>query len=212
VRPVTEALAHGEPLNSLHRPITMLTPQLLIALHNAIDNRAISLGQLGDLQGAREARDEARTTTEKWLDRYPLSAYARIRHVIATSRVANEQMSLGRVSEAIAQYEQIHRQVDELTRWDKTNANWRSEFAATMVLKAEGLTNNEQYEDAISSYNTALEIFADLARKYEFNVNLKKSLHGLRVSRHVRSQARAMGTGSQRFYGGGGVHPCSISH
>jgi tetratricopeptide (TPR) repeat protein len=180
-----EALTYLNRARELLRPIEastaqspqLLTPRLLIALHNAIDNFADSMELIGDMQAAREAHDQARTTTEKFVDLYPLSADARLKHIIATSRVANEQMSLRRVSEAVAHYEQIHRQVDELTRWDKTNASWRRDFAATMVLKADGLTNNEQYGDAIRSYNTALEIFADLAQKDESNVRRKADLH-----------------------------------
>src|SRR5262249_15825732 len=75
------------------------------------------------------------------------------------------------------------RQIDELTRWDKTNARWRREFAATQVLLAKGLAANSRYDDAMAVYSNALEIFADLAEKDESNVNLKKDLHRADLSR-----------------------------
>jgi tetratricopeptide (TPR) repeat protein len=153
------------------------SPQLLSVMHGTADNRAASLVLLGDEEGAREAHDQATAVVQEWVEHHPLSADARLRHIIAISRQANEQMLLGQGSEAFAKYEQIHREVNELTRWDKTNAGWRREFAGTLVLKADGLAMNSRYDDAMAVYSNALEIFADLAEKDESNVSLKKDLH-----------------------------------
>jgi tetratricopeptide (TPR) repeat protein len=194
--------AIGQVLNEMGRPRQALTyfdrarellraieasaersPQLLSVMHNAIDNRAASLGLLGDEEGARDAYAQATAVIEEWIEHHPFSADARGRHIVAISRQANDQMLLGQGSEAFAKYEQIHREVDELTRWDKTNAGWRRDFAATLVLKGEGLTANSRYDDAMSAHSNALEIFADLAEKDESNASLKKDLHWAYTSR-----------------------------
>jgi hypothetical protein len=104
---------------------TSRSPPLLKALHNAIDNRAESLGLIGDSSGEREAYANARKITEEWVQGHPLSADPKVRQVIAVSRLANQQMGQGAAGKALEQYGQINRAVDELIRWDDSNATWK---------------------------------------------------------------------------------------
>jgi tetratricopeptide (TPR) repeat protein len=170
------------------------SPKLLSVLHNTIDSRASSLSLLGDDQGAKNGYAQAKNITDEWLAQSPLSADARSKQILAVSRVANQQMSRGAAKQALVQYQQIHQQVDELTRWDETNANWRRDSAATLILEADGLKGNKQYDGAAQSYDIALKKLTDLAQAKQTNLSLKKDLHWVYEARGLLAFERKQWT------------------
>jgi tetratricopeptide (TPR) repeat protein len=114
---------------------------------------------------------------EEWLDRHPLSADARYAHALATATHALRQMSVGQESEFLAKYEQINRELYELTRWDGTNARWRNDFAATLAINAIALMKKSQYDEAMTALNTSIDTVADLAQKDKSDVSVKITLY-----------------------------------
>lgn len=205
-----QALVHLDRARDLLRPMeasASRSPRLFKARHDAIDNRAESLGLIGDAPTTqRNAYVEARKITQEWVKSHPLSADARIRQVIAVSRLANEKMGQGAVKEAMAQYEEINRAIEELVRWDDTNAIWRRDFAATLILVAEGWGALKHYPEAGQAYDTALDLLTGLAETDPFNMSLKYDLSWLYQSRGKLAllrkqwqQAAADFTASERY-------------
>jgi tetratricopeptide (TPR) repeat protein len=181
-----QALVQLDRARDLLRAVEMPTsrsPRVLKALHDAADNRASALRLIGDASGARGAYREALKITQEWLQRYPLSADARVRQVIAASRLANEQMDRGAVVKALEQFGQINRTLDELVRWDDTNALWKRDFAAALILMAEARSAVGQAKEAQAAYDKALKFLEGLAEIDSSNSALKQDLHWLYQSR-----------------------------
>jgi tetratricopeptide (TPR) repeat protein len=181
-----QALVHLDRASDLLQTVdTSLSrsPRVLKALHDTIDNRAESLRLIGDAPGSRAAYSAAREITQEWVRGYPLSADARVRHVIAVSRLANEQMFRGAVKKALKEYGEINRAVDELVRWDDSNALWKRDLAATLILMAEAQWVDRQDAEALKTYDTALRILEGLAENDRSDNSRKKDLSWLHQSR-----------------------------
>jgi tetratricopeptide (TPR) repeat protein len=181
-----QALVHLDRARELLRAMetsTSRSPRVLKALHDAADHRASALRLMGDAAGARGVYHEALKIAQEWLQHYPLSADARVRQVVAASRLANEQMDRGAVTKALEQFGQINRTVDELVRWDDTNALWKRDFAATFILMAEARSAVGQAKEAQAAYDKALKFLEGLAETDSSNNALKQDLHWLYQSR-----------------------------
>ncbi len=180
-----QALVHLDRARDLLRAIepSSHSPRVLKARHDAVDGRADSLKLIGDASAAREAYADALQITQEWLQRYPLSADARVRQISSVARLANEQMDRGAVAKALEQYDQINRAVDELVRWDDSNALWKRDFAATLILMAEARSAVKQVQEAQKAYDAALERLEGLAETDPSNNRLKKDLYWLYQSR-----------------------------
>lgn len=181
-----QALVHLDRARDLLRTVetpATSSPRVLKALHDVADHRASALRLIGDTSAARGAYDEAMKITQEWLQRYPLSADARGRHLIAASRLANEQMDRGAVAKALEQFGQINRTMDELVRWDDTNALWKRDYAATLILMAEARSAAGHAKEAEAAYDTARKFLEGVAQIDSSNHALKQDLHWLYQSR-----------------------------
>jgi len=174
-----QALAHLDRARDLLQPIEKVesrSPLLLEALHEATDNRADSLGLIGDQLGSQNAYISALTITEEWLKSQPLSADARVRQATAVSRLANMQRSQGALQDALEQYQKINRAFDELTRWDDTNLQWRRDFGATLLLIAAAQKEMDNFQEALDIHSRVENIFNELAKTDRSNISLKDDI------------------------------------
>ena len=147
-----QALALLQPM----RKSAAWSPHLHKALHEALDNRAEALTLMANGEQARAHYQEAFKVAESWLKSQPLAADARQRHLVATSRVANDMIGQGELAPAVERYQAIHQAVDELVRWDPSNEKWKRDLEATRILLAQGWTASGKYAEAHAHFDTAL--------------------------------------------------------
>ena len=152
------------------------TTRWLEVHQQALTGKAEVLQTQGDYAAATEAQKSALTYANEAALKSPFEPQAQYDLAIARNKLANLN---DKPELTLSEYQKVHRAMRQMTDWDPRNRYWQREYAATLILVADGYREDNQADKALQFLQEAQPKLSALLDIDQTNHDLETDLEWL---------------------------------
>jgi tetratricopeptide (TPR) repeat protein len=176
---ISEALKHYEEsirIAENYETSSQDSKKWLYILQDGYSGKGAVFSARGNQRAAEEAYKRVLEKAEKAVEMSPFEPEAQYRLGLAIYTLASLKI-FERPREVLDKYEELHKTLEDMTKWDPANAYWQREISATIVVIGEAHFYSKNSEEALNSYEKALSIFEKkLVKIDDTNANWRSDL------------------------------------